>query len=216
MGYWMTLASAVTNIGSFEAEMSSDSITVAGMADRGILPKALAKRNENGAPVYGIVMSSAGIILLGYMSFNSVVDMLNLLYCFGQVIEFLAYLKIRHNEPTIHGVDSRNVFNFSFITMLIILLFPCAFIVIIVYFSSITSLIITFSLAISGFIFYFLLEYAKRHNFFEFEDIVSKSNDRALNGGDDGGSYEEYGLEMYNRGGNGIVNTTSLDDSVIS
>src|SRR5690348_13879472 len=41
LSYWMMLASALTNVGMFEAEMSSDSWQIAGMADRGILPSIL-------------------------------------------------------------------------------------------------------------------------------------------------------------------------------
>jgi amino acid transporter len=45
---WMMFAAAISNIGLFEAEMSSDALQVAGMADRGQLPKFLSERSKYG------------------------------------------------------------------------------------------------------------------------------------------------------------------------
>jgi amino acid transporter len=72
LGHWMMAASAVTNIGMFEAEMSSDAWQVAGMADRGILPKFLSTRNKFGAPTYGIALSASGVLCLAWLSFEEV------------------------------------------------------------------------------------------------------------------------------------------------
>ena len=42
------------------------------MAEKGILPKVLNKRNDYDAPVYGIMMSATGIICLAWLSFSQV------------------------------------------------------------------------------------------------------------------------------------------------
>jgi hypothetical protein len=44
LSYWLMFAAALANVGQFEAEMSSDSWQIAGMADRGILPAVLGHR----------------------------------------------------------------------------------------------------------------------------------------------------------------------------
>jgi hypothetical protein len=106
----------------FEAEMSSDSLQLAGMAERGMLPKVcmrdlrpslrsnlskvLAERNKHGTPTYGILLNCVGALCLGsppyrwrtractschhagYLSFRQVLELLNLLYCISQFIEF--------------------------------------------------------------------------------------------------------------------------------
>lgn len=46
----MVAAAAISQIGQFEAEMSSDSFQLLGMAERGFLPKALAKRSKHDTP----------------------------------------------------------------------------------------------------------------------------------------------------------------------
>eukprot|EP00596_Hydrurales_sp_CCMP1899_P001937 CAMPEP_0119044586 /NCGR_PEP_ID=MMETSP1177-20130426/32731_1 /TAXON_ID=2985 /ORGANISM="Ochromonas sp, Strain CCMP1899" /LENGTH=397 /DNA_ID=CAMNT_0007014913 /DNA_START=205 /DNA_END=1395 /DNA_ORIENTATION=+ len=66
LGYWMMGAAAITNIGMFEAEMSSDAWQIAGMADKGLLPSVLGERNIYGSPTYGILLSASGVICLGW------------------------------------------------------------------------------------------------------------------------------------------------------
>ena len=46
----MVAAAAVSQIGQFEAEMSSDSFQLLGMAERGFLPKGLARRSKHDTP----------------------------------------------------------------------------------------------------------------------------------------------------------------------
>ena len=50
LSWWMVAAAAISQIGQFEAEMSSDSFQLLGMAERGFLPKALAKRSKHDTP----------------------------------------------------------------------------------------------------------------------------------------------------------------------
>ena len=67
-GFWlgrcMLLGSAIANVGMFEAEMSSDAWQICGMAENGTLPKILATRNSSGVPVYGVLMSAAGVLFI--------------------------------------------------------------------------------------------------------------------------------------------------------
>ena len=64
LGWWMVAAAAVSQIGQFEAEMSSDAFQLLGMAERGFLPSALGKRSKHDTPTLAIVCSSIGILSL--------------------------------------------------------------------------------------------------------------------------------------------------------
>lgn len=167
LSYWMMLASALTNIGMFEAEMSSDSWQIAGMADRGILPSILGKRSEHDTPIYGILLSSAGILCLCWMSFSEVVDMLNLLFCFGQAIEFFAFLHLRRVKP-----DMPRPFQIpiGYWGMCVVLAFPLAFILVILYFSSFTSLVLATLLSLSGVFVYYFMEFARSRDWCHFDE----------------------------------------------
>ncbi|KAK7252552.1 hypothetical protein RIF29_36586 [Crotalaria pallida] len=96
--WWLQAAAAMSNMGMFVAEMSSDSFMLLGMADRGMLPDFFRKRSRYGTPLAGILFSATGVVLLSWMSFQEIVAAENFLYCFGMILEFIAFilLKIRH------------------------------------------------------------------------------------------------------------------------
>lgn len=167
LSYWLMVASALTNVGMFEAEMSSDSWQIAGMADRGILPSMLGVRNQYDTPTIGIILSASGIVALCWMSFSEVVDMLNLLYCYGQAIEFFAFLYLRKMKPDMPRPFKIGV---GFYGMCLMLSFPLAFIIVILYFSSMQSLVVSGLLAMLGVVLYYILEVARKKGWCDFED----------------------------------------------
>ncbi|KAK9286255.1 hypothetical protein L1049_014642 [Liquidambar formosana] len=97
--FWVQRASAMSNTGMFVAEMSSDSFQLLGMADRGMLPEFFGKRSPYGTPAYGILFSASGVILLSWLSFQEIVAAENFLYCFGMIMEFIAFVKLRMKYP---------------------------------------------------------------------------------------------------------------------
>lgn len=96
---WIQGASAVSNMGMFVAEMSSDSFQLLGMAERGMIPEFFAKRSRHGTPLTGIIFSASGVILLSWLSFQEIVAAENFLYCFGMIMEFAAFVKLRIKHP---------------------------------------------------------------------------------------------------------------------
>lgn len=167
LAYWLMFASALSNIGMFEAEMSSDSWQVAGMADRGILPKVMGARSRHDTPVYGILLSAGGVLCLGWMSFGEVVAMLNLLYCYSQIIEFAAFISLRVYRP-----DLPRPFRIPIGTvgMAALLALPMVFIGVVIYFSSPIALGLSLVLCALGTGMFYLLRYAKEQGWCEFEE----------------------------------------------
>ncbi|CAN4127686.1 unnamed protein product [Withania somnifera] len=96
---WIQGAAAVSNMGMFVAEMSSDSFQLLGMAERGMLPEFFAKRSRYGTPLLGILFSASGVILLSWLSFQEIVAAENFLYCFGMILEFIAFVLLRIKCP---------------------------------------------------------------------------------------------------------------------
>ncbi|KAG5247967.1 hypothetical protein OIU76_030195 [Salix suchowensis] len=96
---WIQVASALSNMGMFVAEMSSDSFQLLGMAERGMLPEIFSKRSRHGTPLTGIIFSASGVILLSWLSFQEIVAAENFLYCFGMIMEFIAFVKLRIEYP---------------------------------------------------------------------------------------------------------------------
>lgn len=101
LAWWIVLAAAASQIGQFQAEMSSDSYQLQGMAERGFLPKALASRSKHGTPTYGILLSSLGVMGLASFSFVDIVELLNAIYCLAELLEFAAYIWLRIKAPNL-------------------------------------------------------------------------------------------------------------------
>lgn len=98
--FWVQAAAAVSNMGMFVAEMSSDSFQRLGMAEQGMLPEFFAKRSKYGTPLTGILFSASGVVLLSWLSFQEIVAAENFLYCFGMIMEFIAFVTLRVKYPT--------------------------------------------------------------------------------------------------------------------
>mmetsp|Transcript_5955 Transcript_5955/g.8361 ORF Transcript_5955/g.8361 Transcript_5955/m.8361 type:complete len:627 (-) Transcript_5955:35-1915(-) len=167
LSYWLMFAATITNVGMFEAEMSSDSWQIAGMADRGMLPAVLGRRSRFETPTEGILLSAVGIVCLCWMTFDQVIDMLNLLYCYGQAIEFLAFLQLRRARPDIARPYRIGV---GFYGMCFMLFCPLVFIVLILSISSTISLVLSSVMVLLGPAVYFTLEVAKARKWCKFED----------------------------------------------
>jgi len=167
LGTWMMLGAMVSNIGMFEAEMSSDSWQVAGMADRGIIPKFLGYRSQHGTPTYGILLSAGGVLALSWLSFSEVVEMLNILYCFAQIIEFAAFVKLRIRYPDMYRPYKIPLSTAGCIAMLAV---PTILVLVIVGISTPWAVVSAGALALFGFVVALFLEAAEKHRWFEFEN----------------------------------------------
>ncbi|KAL0297464.1 UNVERIFIED_CONTAM: putative polyamine transporter [Sesamum radiatum] len=97
--WWIQGAAAMSNMGMFVAEMSSDSFQLLGMAERGMLPEFFARRSRYGTPLVGILFSASGVLLLSWLSFQEIVAAENFLYCFGMMLEFIAFVRLRIIAP---------------------------------------------------------------------------------------------------------------------
>lgn len=99
LGWWIQGAAALSNMGMFVAEMSSDSYQLLGMAERGMLPEFFAYRSRYGTPLVGILFSASGVVMLSWMSFQEIVAAENFLYCIGMLLEFIAFITHRMKHP---------------------------------------------------------------------------------------------------------------------
>jgi L-asparagine transporter-like permease len=73
----MVLSAVASQIGLFEAEMSSDSYKVLGMMERGYLPKCFGARSRYGTPSVGILLSLLAVMSMLLLDFVQTVQILN-------------------------------------------------------------------------------------------------------------------------------------------
>ncbi|CAN6338722.1 unnamed protein product [Urochloa humidicola] len=96
---WIQAAAAMSNMGLFEAEMSSDSFQLLGMAEMGMIPVIFARRSRHGTPTFSILCSATGVVMLSFMSFQEIIEFLNFLYGLGMLAVFAAFVKLRAKNP---------------------------------------------------------------------------------------------------------------------
>ena len=101
LGAWTVFAAAISNIGLFQAELSSDAFQLMGMADRGYLPKVFRKRSKYGTPTYAIVLGTTIILAMGVSDIDRLVEMLNFNYGIALLFEYAAFFKLRISRPNL-------------------------------------------------------------------------------------------------------------------
>ncbi|XP_002986451.2 probable polyamine transporter At3g19553 [Selaginella moellendorffii] len=163
---WVQLAAALSNMGLFEAEMSSDSFQLLGMAEMGMLPKFLARRSRHGTPVWGIAFSALGIVMLSWMSFAEIIELLNFLYSVGMLLELAAFVALRVRRPDIPRPYKAPVGDR--LGCVLVCVPPAALLVFVMSFASLRVVVVSASVIVVGLGLYWGLEAAKAHKWLEF------------------------------------------------
>lgn len=105
---WIVVSAAIANVGLFISEMSSDAYQLMGMAERGLLPARLAKKSAStNTPTTAIVLSGLGVIVLQFLTFESIIATENLLYCISMGIELASFVKLVKQQPRLSRLSSR-------------------------------------------------------------------------------------------------------------
>eukprot|EP01012_Entosiphon_sulcatum_P063603 TRINITY_DN9125_c0_g1_i1.p1 TRINITY_DN9125_c0_g1~~TRINITY_DN9125_c0_g1_i1.p1 ORF type:complete len:491 (+),score=94.09 TRINITY_DN9125_c0_g1_i1:277-1749(+) len=165
---WLLVGAAVANIGQFEAEMSVTSYQLQGMADRGWLPKFFASRSRHGTPTFGIITSVLGICVICLNPFQTIIQSVNLLYSFGVLLEFAAFLRLRYKYPNVYR-PFRIPLSFGWLCVWLV---PTILAVgAIVAVADVTSFIVLGGGILACCLSYLLVEHARRHKWAEFSEV---------------------------------------------
>jgi amino acid transporter len=163
--WWVEIAAAVSNMGLFEAEMSSDSFQLLGMGEIGMLPEVFAVRSQHGTPILGILCSASGVVLLSWMSFQEIIEVLNFLYCFGMLLEFAALIWLRVKQP-----DLLRPYQIPLSTkgVTALLLLPTVLLLVVMAIASTPTILLSMAISLVGFLAYPALAYAKDRRWLNF------------------------------------------------
>ncbi|CAM6126533.1 unnamed protein product [Calypogeia fissa] len=163
--WWIEIAAALSNMGLFEAEMSSDSFQLLGMGERGMLPQIFAVRSKYGTPLMGILCSATGVVLLSWMSFQEIIEVLNYLYCFGMLLEFAAFIWLRIKQP-----DLQRPYHIPLKTggVTALLVLPTVLIIVVMIIASAKTVLLSLVITLVGFLAYPAIEYVKERRWVKF------------------------------------------------
>ncbi|TKY71249.1 polyamine transporter [Spatholobus suberectus] len=163
---WIQAAAAMSNLGLFEAEMSSDAFQLLGMSKMGMLPALFASRSKYGTPTVSILLSATGVIFLSWMSFQEIIEFLNFLYAIGMLLEFAAFITLRLKKPNLYR-PYRVPLGTFWATMLC--LPPALLLILVMCLASLRTFFVSGAVILVGFILYPLLVQAKDKNWILFE-----------------------------------------------
>ncbi|GAB2230282.1 hypothetical protein Droror1_Dr00014542 [Drosera rotundifolia] len=165
LSWWIQGAAAMSNMGMFVAEMSSDSFQLLGMAERGMLPEVFGKRSRHGTPLIGILFSASGVLLLSWLSFDEIVAAENFLYCFGMILEFIAFIMLRIKQP-----NASRPFKIpgGLIGAILMCIPPTILIVVVLVLSSVKVMVVSLIAVAIGLVLQPALKYAERKRWMKF------------------------------------------------
>ncbi|KAL2460317.1 putative polyamine transporter [Abeliophyllum distichum] len=170
--WWIQVAAALSNMGLFEAEMSSDAFQLLGMSEIGMLPSIFASRSKYGTPTFSILCSATGVIFLSWMSFQEILEFLNFLYSVGMLFEFAAFIKLRIKKPDLHRPYKVPVKTFG-ATMLC--LPPVLLLVLVMCLASLKTYLVSGAVIVLGFFLYPAVVHAKEQKWVNFSTEIPPS-----------------------------------------
>lgn len=97
--YWVLASAAVSNVGQFVSEQAANSHQLLGMAQLGYLPVCFNRRSSHGTPTLGLLLGAVLAVPLATFQMDSLVAMLNGVYCLAELLEFAAFLRLRWRYP---------------------------------------------------------------------------------------------------------------------
>lgn len=156
---WIEVGAVLSAIGLFEAQMSSCTYQVLGMADIGFLPRFCAARSKwFNTPWVGIVVSCLISLGASYMNFDDIVASANFLYSLGMLLEFAAFLWLRRKKPTLKR-PYRVPLNLP--CLVLMCLVPSAFLVFIMVIATKTVFMVSGLMTAGGILWYFIMTFCK-------------------------------------------------------
>ncbi|KAL8159499.1 hypothetical protein V2J09_001036 [Rumex salicifolius] len=156
---WIEIGAVLSAVGLFEAQMSSCTYQILGMADIGFLPRFCAARAKwFNTPWVGIVVSC--IISLGasFLNFDDIVASANFLYSLGMLLEFAAFVWLRYKKPTLKRPFRVPM---KIPGLIIMCLVPSAFLVFIMTLATPIVLIVSSSMTVAGIAWYGIMRLSK-------------------------------------------------------
>lgn len=170
--YWIELGAVLSNIGLYEAQLSSSAFQLLGMADLGFLPKFFALRSKwFNTPWVGIVTSSLISLGISFLNLDDIISSANFLYSLGMLLEIASFLWLRRKEPRL-----KRPFHVPLgITGLIFMCsVPSAFLIYVMALASWKVFVIGGGMTLFGIALYFFMELCKSKGFLKFTAVGEK------------------------------------------
>ena len=99
LGFAVVAGGAITGVGMFNALVMSYSRLPMAMAEEGMLPQVIAKRNSRGVPWVSVVLCGLSWALALQLPFTKLISIDLILYGSSLLLEFVALVVLRIHDP---------------------------------------------------------------------------------------------------------------------
>lgn len=163
---WMEVGAVLSTIGLYEAQLSSCSYQLLGMADLGFVPPYFGMRSTwFNTPWVGILIPTVLALAMSYVDFNDIVSSANFLYSLGMLLEFASFLWLRRKLP---AAKRPYKVPMGLPGLVIMCLIPSGFLVFVMGIATRTVYIISALLTLVGIFWYFFMNLCKSMAWFGF------------------------------------------------
>jgi amino acid transporter len=171
--YGIVVACALSAVGQFVAELVTTAYQTAGMADKGLLPSLLSRRNDFGAPVWPLAISGVlslvvALVVHSYADLFQIMAVVNVIYGVAELILFVGFIKLRLAFPEFNRPYRVPLETWGCV---LLVLPPTAFVGALWAFSTAKTWIISAPLILLGVLLYPLRCAAESRGWFSFEDV---------------------------------------------
>ncbi|CAN0856598.1 Probable polyamine transporter At3g13620 [Linum grandiflorum] len=159
---WLEIGAALSAIGLFEAQLSSCSFQILGMAELGILPKFFAVRSKwFHTPWLGILVPAVMTLGVSFLQFTDIISSANFIYSLSMLLEFASFLWLRRKMPNLER-PYRIPMRLPWLCFLSLI--PCAFLVLLLV--TATKIVYVISLAMTGgsILWFLLMSFCRKKN----------------------------------------------------
>lgn len=173
--YWMEIGAVLSNVGLFEAQLSSAAYQILGMADLGFLPGIFGERSRwFNTPWLGILMSTVISLAMSYLSFTDIISTVNFLYSLGMLLELASYLRLRSKYPTLKRPFEVPMRLPGLVVMCLV---PSVLLLYVILIASKIVYVVSALLTALGILLYYFMNLCKSKNWFHFRNVGERLED---------------------------------------
>ncbi|MQL83314.1 hypothetical protein Taro_015807 [Colocasia esculenta] len=173
---WVEAGAIISTVGLFEAQLSTSSFQLLGMADLGLLPRVFSSRAWwFRTPWLAIVVSTALSLSISFTSFANIITSANFLYSLGMLLEFASFLWLRWRRP---GIKRPFRVPLSLPGLVCMCLVPTGILVFVMLVGTWQVYAISAGLTALGIALYHAMKFCKDRGWFEFTTAVESEEEK--------------------------------------
>ncbi|KAL5708510.1 hypothetical protein ACHQM5_019300 [Ranunculus cassubicifolius] len=174
--FWVEVGAVLSAIGLFQAQLSSCSYQLLGMAELGFLPKIFGLRSKwFNTPWVGIVLCSGITLGVSYMDFTDIISSANFLYSLSMLLEFATFLWLRKKRPNLKRPYKVPL---EMPALIVMCLIPTGFLIFVMAIATKMVYIFGASLTVGGVVMYCLIQLCKSKSWLEFSDYKKDDDEK--------------------------------------